>query len=90
MQFVPRGGTFFKGSFLFHFPLLSGRPRTGSTTAVSFFKVDYYKVEARSVNVMNTHTQREREIEDMEEVIGIRHFGDHFNLLHSIFYSCDE
>ena len=42
--------------FLF-FPLLSSRPRTGSATAFLFSRWSIgHKVEARSVNVMNTHT----------------------------------
>ena len=43
--------------FCFPFSLLSGRPRTGSATAFLFSRwIIDHKVEARSVNVMNTHT----------------------------------
>ena len=43
--------------FCFAFSLLSSRPRTGSATAFLFSRwIIDHKVEARSVNVMNTHT----------------------------------
>ena len=43
--------------FCFPFSLLSGRPRTGSATTFLFSRwIIDHKVDARSVNVMNTHT----------------------------------